>query len=54
MAKSDPDILHRKSISSWIDFENLNKMPQPLSIDVEKTPWQISLDFVASIQGISL
>ena len=34
---SDPKLVHRKSISSWIDHEDLTKkMPQPLDIDVEK------------------
>ena len=50
---SDPDLLHRKSISSWIDYEELNhKMPQPLEIDVEKIPWKIPLNLVNSLQGI--
>ena len=36
---SDPDLVHRKSISSWIKYEDLTeKMPQPLEIDVEKNP----------------
>ena len=50
---SDPNLIHRKSISSWIDYENLNMiMPQPLAIDVEITPWIISSDLKSSIQGI--
>ena len=50
---SDPEIIHRNSISAWIDHEELNsKMPQPLDIDVEKTPWEISTDLLFSIQGI--
>ena len=50
---SDPDLTHRKSISSWIDYEELNlKMPQPLDIDVEKTPWEISSQLILSLQGI--
>ena len=33
---SDPELVHRKSISSWIEYEELTKkMPQPLEIDVE-------------------
>ena len=45
--------MHRKSISSWIDYEKLNdKMPQPLDIDVEKIPWKIPLDLEQSLQGI--
>ena len=41
---SDPELNHRKSISSWIKYEHLTKkMPQPLEIDVEKIPWKIPL-----------
>ena len=50
---SDPDLIHRNSISSWIDHEELNlKMPQPLNIDVEKIPWKIPSELLLSIQGI--
>ena len=50
---SDPDSIHRESISSWIDYEKLNKkMPQPLMIDVEKIPWKIPLKLIYSLQGI--
>ena len=50
---SDPDILHRKSISSWIDYEELmNKMPKPLEIDVEKTAWKIPAELLLTLQGI--
>ena len=50
---SDPELLHRKSISSWIEYEALNKkMPQPLALDVEKIPWEISLNLENSLQGI--
>ena len=39
---SDPKLLHRKSISSWIGYEELDwKMPQPLDLDVEKIPSKI-------------
>ena len=42
---SDLEFVHRKSISSWIEYEELTKkMPQPLEIDVEKIPWKIPLD----------
>ena len=45
--------MHRKSISSWIEYEELNqKMPQPLEIDVEKIPWKIPLNLANSLQGI--
>jgi len=50
---SDPNLLHRKSISSWIEYEQLNmKMPQPLELDVENIPWQIPLKIANSLQGI--
>ncbi len=50
---SDPELVHRKSISSWIDYEKLNKkMPKPLMIDVEKMPWEIPLKLTRSLQGI--
>ena len=50
---SDPELVHRKSISSWIEYEDLNKiMPQPLDIDVEKIPWKIPLNLKNSLQGI--
>jgi len=39
---SYPELVHRGSISSWIEYEDLSKkMPQPLEIDVEKIPWEI-------------
>ena len=50
---SDPVLMHRKSISSWIEYEDLTKkMPQPLEIDVKKIPWKIPLIFAKSLQGI--
>ena len=50
---SDPEFLHRKSISSWIEYEDLKKiMPQPLEIDVEKIPWKVPLTIANSLQGI--
>jgi len=50
---SDPELVHRKSISSWIEYEKLDKkMPQPLDIDVDKIPWKIPLDLADSLQGI--
>ena len=46
-------LLHRKSISSWIEHENLSKkMPQPLVLDVRKIPWEIPPKLVHSLQGI--
>jgi len=50
---SDPEISHRNSISSWIDYEELDfKMPQPLSIHVEEAPWLIPTELLHSLQGI--
>ena len=50
---SDPELMHRNSISSWIDHDGLNfKMPQPLVIDVEKTPWIIPSELLLSLKGI--
>ena len=50
---SDPEVVHRKSISSWIEYEELTKkMPQPLEIDVEKIPWKIPSRLAHSLQGI--
>ena len=50
---SDPELVHRKSISSWIEYEKLTKkMPQPLEINVEKIPWKIPLKLAHSLQGV--
>ena len=50
---SDPDLLHRKSIISWIEYEELNeKMPHPLELDVAKVPWQLPQKLLNSLQGI--
>ena len=50
---SDPDLQHRKSIFSWIEYEELNKkMPNPLELDVENIPWKIPLKLAHSLQGI--
>ncbi len=49
----DPELVHRKSISSWIEYEDLTKkMPQPLEIDVEKIPWKIPLRLAHFLRGI--
>ena len=50
---SDPNLIHRKSISSWIKHEELSKkMPQPINLDVEKIPWNIPVKLINSLQGI--
>ena len=39
---SDPELAHRKSISSWIEYEDLTKkMSQPLETDVKKITWKV-------------
>jgi len=50
---SDPEVLHRNSISSWIAHEGLSsKMLKPLDIDVEKRPWPIPHEIRSTIKGI--
>ena len=50
---SDPDLQHRKSIVSWIEYEQLKKkMPQPLEINVENIPWKIPFNLANSLLGI--
>ena len=50
---SDPELVHRESISSRIEYEALTKkMLQPIEIDVEKIPWNIPLRLAHSLQGI--
>ena len=49
----DPVLRHRKSIISWIEYEELNnKMPQPLKLNVDDIPWNIPLKLAHSLQGI--
>ena len=50
---SDPELVHRKSINSWIMHEGLySKMPEPLDLDVEICPWSITNRLGALIKGI--
>ncbi len=50
---SDPEIFHRKSISSWINYEKLkDKLPQPLNFDVNYHPWEILSNILISFQKI--
>ena len=50
---SDPELDHRRSIISWIDYEKLNiKMPKPLEIDVTKRPWPIPTKLIYALQVI--
>ena len=50
---SDPELVHRKSINSWIKHEGLlSKMPEPLDLDVEMLPWPITKKLRSLIKGI--
>ena len=50
---SDPELVHRKSINSWIMHEGLySKMPEPLDLDVENRPWPITNQQRSQIKGI--
>ena len=50
---SDPELVHRKSINSWIMHEGLySKMPEPIDLDVEMRPWSINNRLGALIKGI--
>ena len=50
---SDPELVHRKSINSWINYEGLfSKMPVPLDLDVEIRPWPITKQIRSLIKGI--
>ena len=50
---SDPELLHRESIFSWIEYEKLNKkMPKPLELNVLNIPWKIPFELANSLQGI--
>tara|TARA_Y100001968_G_scaffold289280_1_gene292197 strand:+ start:216 stop:848 length:633 start_codon:yes stop_codon:yes gene_type:complete len=50
---SDPELIHRKSINSWIKHEGLSsKMPEPLDLDVEMNPWPINKELSSLIKGI--
>jgi hypothetical protein len=50
---SDPELVHRKSINSWIKHEGLfSKMPEPLELDVDMRPWPITKKLRSQIKGI--
>ena len=50
---SDPELVHRKSIISWIKHEGLfSEMPEPLELDVEMCPWPITKKLRSLINGI--
>ncbi|WP_413677924.1 DUF938 domain-containing protein [Prochlorococcus sp. MIT 0916] len=50
---SDPELVHRKSINSWIKHEGLySKMPEPLDLDVEMRPWPITKQLRSLIKGV--
>ena len=50
---SDPELVHRKSINSWISHEGLySKMPKPLDLDVEMRLWPITKSIKSLINAI--
>ena len=50
---SDPELMHRKSINSWIKHEGLfSKMPEALNLDVEMSPWPITNQLRSLIKGV--
>ena len=50
---SDPESVHRRSITSWINHQGLSsKMPDPLCLDVENRPWPITKQQKTQIKGI--
>lgn len=50
---SDPELVHRKSINSWIKHEGLSsKMPDSFDLDVEIRPWPINKSIKSLINGI--
>ncbi len=50
---SDPELVHRKSINSWIKHAGLSsKMPEPIDLDVEMRPWPITKQLRSLIKGI--
>ncbi len=50
---SDPNLINRKSISSWIMHYDLSsRMPSPLDIDVLNKPWPLTSEFKSSLKGI--
>jgi len=50
---SDPNLLHRQSISAWIRFEDLRKsMPEPLNINVESPTWSIPKRIRLTIKAV--
>ena len=50
---SDPELVHRQSINSWINHQGLcSKMPAPLELDVEMRPWPITKKIRSLIKGI--
>ncbi len=50
---SDPDPIHRKSISAWIEAKGLSgRMPQPLNLDVMDKHWSLRPDLQLSLKAI--
>tara|TARA_B100000579_G_scaffold257661_1_gene212122 strand:+ start:204 stop:506 length:303 start_codon:yes stop_codon:yes gene_type:complete len=50
---SDPELVHRKIIVSWLSHEGLSsRMPKPIDIDVENRPWPVVNKINYLIRGI--
>ena len=50
---SDPNLMHRKSISSWIKHEGLeNKMPKPLNLKVDIEPWPFKKENISKFNAL--
>ena len=50
---SDPDTSCRKSINSWIKHQELHeKMPSPIDLSVERTPWPLTKEISLKLTSI--
>ena len=50
---SDPNLIHRNSISAWIKHLGLNPaMPYPLDLNVESRPWPLPFSISSTIRSI--
>ena len=50
---SDPELSHRNSISSWIEFNKLeSKMPQPIDINVNNRPWNLMKVIQSTLKAV--
>lgn len=50
---SDPELVHRESITGWIDHHGLTlKMSQPIDLDVEISPWQLPPQLISTLKAV--